>query len=165
LEERALADSDDDSDRFAGTQADTLTSLVAAANMAGKAMGERDHARLALVAMTAERDVARSNLARLAGDLEAKLHDANNTIRALVAPDESPHSAAKYWRERQAARAEVEDLTLDLEVANATIERVTLVGSEHPHADTCAMELSPNEDYECSCWRSALEAALVPHAD
>ena len=89
-----------------------------------------------------------------------------DVLNAKIRADaETTRWTEKYWRERQSARAEVEDLTLDLEVANATIERVTLVGSEHPHADTCAMELSPNEDYECSCWRSALEAALVPHAD
>jgi hypothetical protein len=39
--------------------------------------------------------------------------------------------SAEYWRERQAARAEVEDLTLDLEAANATIERIkTLIAPE-----------------------------------
>ena len=36
-------------------------------------------------ALTAERDTARANLARLAGDLEAQLHDANNTVRDLQA--------------------------------------------------------------------------------
>ena len=60
LEERALADSDD-SDRFAKPKrSDAITSLVAASNMAGKAMGERDRARLALVAMTAEAEDQRA---------------------------------------------------------------------------------------------------------
>ena len=81
LEERALADSDD-SDRFefAGTQRDTLTSFI-------KTSG-------ALVKMTAERDEARANLARLAADMA-----------------ESPHLTAKYWRERQSLRDEVAVLT------------------------------------------------------
>jgi hypothetical protein len=65
LEERALADSDD-SDRFVTSRVnDAITSLVSAANMAGKAMGERDSARLALVKVTAERDAALAALARV----------------------------------------------------------------------------------------------------
>jgi hypothetical protein len=50
LEERSLADSDD-SDRFAGTQRDTLTSFI-------KTSG-------ALTAMTAERDAALAALGRV----------------------------------------------------------------------------------------------------
>ena len=30
----------------------------------------------------------------------------------------------------------------------------------HSHADTCAVELSPNAGYECSCWRAGIYAAL-----
>jgi len=67
--------------------------------------------------------------------------------------------AAKYWRERQSARAEVEDLTLDLEAANAMIGRVQAVLT-HCHADTCATELSPHAGYDCTCWRGDLIAAL-----
>jgi hypothetical protein len=73
--------------------------------------------------------------------------------------------AAKYWRERQAVRAEVEDLTLDLEAANATIERVrALVGAlveevpdpkDSTHWDVCHL-------HHRDCLVLAVRAALEP---
>jgi hypothetical protein len=70
LEERALADSDD-SDRFAGTQADTLTSFV-------KTSG-------ALTAMTAERDAARAALGRIRALCDSNIGVATRDGYLLVA--------------------------------------------------------------------------------
>jgi hypothetical protein len=90
-----MADSDD-SDRFATSErGDAITSLVAAANMAGKAMGERDRARLALVAVTAERDAARAALGRvraLLGDHDGPLW----AVRGVREADSAPHWKASH---------------------------------------------------------------------
>jgi len=53
LEERALADSDD-SDRFAGTQADTLTSFVKTCGELVKVTAERDALRLEVALLKSE---------------------------------------------------------------------------------------------------------------
>jgi hypothetical protein len=41
------------------------------------------------------------------------------------------------------------------------MERAREVARVHPHADTCATELSPNAGYPCSCWRGDLIIALT----
>jgi hypothetical protein len=46
------------------------------------------------------------------------------------------------------------------EIMKQALERVGQVLFDHPHADTCATELSPGEGYDCSCWRAALWAAV-----
>jgi hypothetical protein len=111
LEERALADSDD-SDRFATSRVnDAITSLVSAANMAGKAMGERDRARLALAAMTAERDALRGEVERLELAIEGMATPRNlkrereaalatiERVRALLGDRDGPLWAVRGVRE------------------------------------------------------------------
>ena len=51
-------------------------------------------------------------------------------------------------------------MTAERDSALAALVGVGQVLFDHPHADTCAIELSPNEGYECSCWRSALWAVV-----
>jgi hypothetical protein len=56
--------------------------------------------------------------------------------------------------------ATIEALTGEVAAARAALARVGLVLSDHSHADTCAMELSPDAGYECSCWRADIWAAV-----
>jgi hypothetical protein len=46
------------------------------------------------------------------------------------------------------------------EVAEAALGRIGGVLFMHSHADTCAVELSPDAGYECNCWRAGIYAAL-----
>lgn len=43
----------------------------------------------------------------------------------------------------------------------AVIKSAGQVVWDHPHADTCATELSPDAGYPCSCWRGDLIVALT----
>ena len=45
------------------------------------------------------------------------------------------------------------------------MERAREVARVHPHADTCATELSPDAGYPCSCWRGDLIVALTMPAE
>ena len=54
------------------------------------------------------------------------------------------------------------DVLLDeRERMQSALERAREVARVHPHADTCATELSPNAGYPCSCWRGDLIIALT----
>jgi len=54
----------------------------------------------------------------------------------------------------------IERLTTERDEALDALGRIGGVLFMHSHADTCAMELSPNAGYECSCWRAGIYAAL-----
>jgi len=56
--------------------------------------------------------------------------------------------------------ATIEALTAERDAALDALGRVGGVLFMHSHADTCAVELSPDAGYECSCWRAALWAAI-----
>ena len=65
------------------------------------------------------------------------------------------------WRAAMAATgANLISVTRERDAAIEALERVGQVLFDYPHADTCATELSPDEGYECSCWRAALWAAV-----
>ena len=95
LEERALADSDD-SDRFAGTQRDTLTSFIKTSGELVKMTAERDAARVkaadclalgsaVIERLTTERDAALAALARVDAALTAASGSGRLATIALIA--------------------------------------------------------------------------------
>lgn len=55
---------------------------------------------------------------------------------------------------------EIERLTTERDAALDALGRIGGVLFMHSHADTCAVELSPNAGYECNCWRAGIYAAL-----
>ena len=50
--------------------------------------------------------------------------------------------------------------TRERDAALDVLGRVGGVLFMHSHADTCAVELSPDAGYECNCWRAGIYAAL-----
>ena len=68
-------------------------------------------------------------------------------------------------RARNAALEAIEYGSPNPDEARAALERAREVARVHPHADTCATELSPNAGYPCSCWRGDLIVALTMPAE
>ena len=72
-----------------------------------------------------------------------------------------PSDEIKKLRTRNAALEAIEYGSPNPDEARAALERAREVARVHPHADTCATELSPNAGYPCSCWRGDLIVALT----
>ena len=94
LEERALADSDD-SDRFAGTQRDTLTSFIKTSGALVKVTAERDALRAALAESEAEWQAESDARDQDFADYSATIE----RVRALLGRHNGPLWAVRGVRE------------------------------------------------------------------
>ena len=95
-------------------------------------------------------------MSKVNGRIGAELDDALATIKRLT--DEMDAQDIENGRLEQVRFMRLDNM-------GDAMKRAHEVARAHPHADTCATELSPNGGYPCSCWRGDLIVALTMPAE